>query len=260
MPSVTSTVTSKDGTTLEYDRSGSGPAVVLLYVGPFTRAANSGLAALLAEHFTVYSYDRRGRGGSGGSVQDGPDREFEDLDAILSEAGGSACLYGSSGGAIMGLQAAARGLPITRLAAWEPPYTVEGARRPPADWGKRVADLVAQDRRGDAVAYWMTAVTGIPEEMVSGMRQAPFWAAVEAEAHGLIADYAMVGDLTFDEAMLRSVPVPTLVLDGGDSSPLAPSAAKVAATVPGAVHQSLDGQPHNVADEAIAPALIAFFQ
>jgi hypothetical protein len=106
----------------------------------------------------------------------------------------------------------------------------------------------------------MTAVTGMPEEMVSGMRQAPFWPAVEAEAHGLIADYAMVGDPTFDETMLRSVPVPTLVLDGGGGSPLAPSAAKVAAAIPGAVHQSLDGQPHNVADEAMAPALIAFFQ
>jgi pimeloyl-ACP methyl ester carboxylesterase len=256
-----SNVVSKDGTTLEYDRFGSGPAVVLLYVGPFTRVANSGLAALLADHFTVYSYDRRGRGGSGGSVQDGPDREFEDLHAILSEAGGSACVYGSSGGGIMGLQAAARGLPITRLAVWEPPYSVvPGAPRPPADWGKQVAALVGEDRRGDAVAYWMTSVTGMPEQMVAGMRQAPFWPAIEAEAHGLIADHALVGDVTFDEVMLRSVPVPTLVLDGGSSSPLAPSAAKVAATVPGAVHQSLEGQPHNVADEAMAPALIAFYQ
>jgi pimeloyl-ACP methyl ester carboxylesterase len=255
------TVTSKDGTTLEYDRSGSGPAVVLLYVGPFTRVANAGLAALLAEHHTVYSYDRRGRGGSGGSVHDGPDREFEDLHAILEQAGGSAFVYGSSGGGIMGLQAAARGLRITRLAAWEPPYAVvPGAPRPPADWGHHVATLVGQDRRGDAVAYWMTSVTGMPEQMVAGMRQAPFWPAVEAEAHGLIADYALVGDLTFDAAMLASVRVPTLVLDGGTRSPFGPSAAEVAATVPGAVHQSLDGQPHNVADEAMAAALIAFFK
>ena len=261
MSTITSTVASKDGTTLEYDRSGSGPAVVLLYVGPFTRTANAGLAALLADQFTVYSYDRRGRGGSGGNVQDGPDREFEDLHAVLSEAGGSAHVYGSSAAGIIGLQAAARGLPITRLVAWEPPYSVvPGGPRPPADWGAQVARLVAEDRRGDAVAYWMTSVTRIPEQMVAGMRQAPFWPAVEAEAHGLIADYALVGDLTFDEAMLRSVPVPTLVLDGGSGSPLAPSAAKVAATVPGAVHQTLEGQPHNVADEAMHPALIAFFR
>lgn len=248
-------VTSTDGTKIVYDKVGSGPAVVLLYVGPSTRISNAGLAALLADRFTVYTYDRRGRGESSGSVEAGADREFEDLAAVLTEAGGSANVYGSSGGAMIALEAAARGLSIARLALWEPPYDMPV----PADWGQQVADRVAADRRGDAVAYWMTNVTGLPEEMVAGMRHAPFWASMEAEAHGLIADAAIVGDLSFPEARVAKVRVPTLVLDGGSASFLAGGAALVAASVPGAVHKSLEGQPHNVADAAMAPELANFF-
>ncbi|MGH3764293.1 MAG: alpha/beta fold hydrolase [Pseudonocardiaceae bacterium] len=251
-------VTSADGTRIAYDKVGSGPSVVLLHVGPMTRVVNAGLAALLADTFTVYFYDRRGRGDSSGNVEDGADREFEDMAAILEIAGSSANVYGSSGGAIIAFEAAARGLPITRLAAWEPPYGLPV----PADWGTRVADRVAADRRGDAVEYWMVDVIGMPAEMVAGMRHAPFWPAMEAEAHGLIADYAIVGDLSFPHDRLATITTPTLVIDGGSASapPLAAAVAKVVETVPGAVHGSLDGQPHNVADDAMAPALAEFFR
>lgn len=248
-------VTSADGTRIAFDEVGDGPAVVLLHIGPSTRASNAGLAALLADRFTVYCYDRRGRGESSGSVHDGPDREFEDLAAVLEVAGGSGCVYGSSGGAMIALEAAARGLPITRLALWEPPYDMPV----PADWGQQVADRIAAGRRGDAVAYWMTHVTGIPADVVAGMRPAPFWPPLEAEAHGLIADAAIVGDLSFPKARLATITTPTLVMDGGAGSFVAGGAALVAATVPGAVHQALDGQPHNVADTAIAPALANHF-
>jgi len=256
---MTNKLASHDGTTIVYDRTGDGPAVVLVHAGPFTRAVNAGLAALLGDLFTVYTYDRRGRGESGGGVTDGPEREFQDLAALIDEAGGSANVYGSSGAGIIGLQAAARGLAISRLAVWEPPYAV-GHPGPPTDWGHRLAALVDADRRGDAVAYWMVSVVGMPEPMVTGMRQAPFWAAMEPEAHGLIADYAMVGDLPFPRAeQLNAVTAPTLVLDGGTESPLAPGAAMLAAALPSAEHRSLDGQPHNVADDAMAAALADFF-
>src|SRR5882762_6243375 len=121
---MTNKLASHDGTTIVYDRTGDGPAVVLVHAGPFTRAVNAGLAALLGDLFTVYTYDRRGRGESGGGVTDGPEREFQDLAALIDEAGGSANVYGSSGAGIIGLQAAARGLAISRLAVWEPPYAV----------------------------------------------------------------------------------------------------------------------------------------
>ena len=252
-------LTSSDGTNIAYEQTGDGPAVLLIHVGPFTQASNAGLAGLLADQFTVYTYDRRGRGKSGGTVTDGPDREFDDLRTVIDHAGGHAHVYGSSGAGIIALQAASRGLPISRLAVWEPPYAVE-TPNPPADWGTRVAALIEAGRRGDAVAYWMTSVLGLPEQIVAGMRQAPFWAGMEAEAHGPVADYALVGDLTFPPAeQLQAIEVPTLVLDGGMAAPLALAAAQVAHSIPGARHQSLDGQPHNVDDAVMAAALTGFF-
>jgi pimeloyl-ACP methyl ester carboxylesterase len=250
---------SPDRTRIAYEQTGDGPAVVLIHVGPFTQALNAALAGLLADQFTVYTYDRRGRGGSGGTVTDGPDREFEDLRAVIGQAGGHAHVYGSSGAGIIALQAASRGVPINRLAVWEPPYAVTTPNAP-ADWGPQIASLVEAGRRGDAVAYWMTSVLGMPEPVVAGMRDAPFWAGMEAEAHGPVADYALVGDLTFPRAgQLRAIEVPTLILDGGQASPLAPAAVQVARDIPGARHQSLDGQPHNVDDAAMAVALTEFF-
>jgi pimeloyl-ACP methyl ester carboxylesterase len=250
---------SADRTSIAYEQTGHGPAVVLIHVGPFTQALNAGLASLLADRFTVYTYDRRGRGESGGTIADGPDREFDDLRAVIDQAGGHAHVYGSSGAGIIALQAASRGLPISRLAVWEPPYAVE-TPNPPADWGPQIASLIAAGHRGDGVAYWMTTILGMPEPAVAGMREAPFWAGMEAEAHGLVADHALVGDLSFPPAgQLRAIEVPTLVLDGGPGSPLAPAAVQVARGVPGARHQSLDGQPHNVDDAVMAAALTEFF-
>src|SRR5262249_50394911 len=136
-------VVSSDGTRIAYDRLGGGPAVLLIGAGPTDRGSEAPLAALLAEHFTVYNYDRRGRGDSGDTQPYATDREFEDIAAVIERADGSVMCYGTSGGGIIALQAAARGLPITRLAAWEPPYFVPGARPAlPADsrdrqWGVR---------------------------------------------------------------------------------------------------------------------------
>ena len=90
-------LTSSDRTSIAYEQTGHGPAVVLIHVGPFTQALNAGLAGLLAGRFTVYTYDRRGRGKSGGTITDGPDREFDDLRAVIDHAGGHAHVYGSSG-------------------------------------------------------------------------------------------------------------------------------------------------------------------
>ncbi len=252
-------LTSSDRTSIAYEQTGHGPAVVLIHVGPFTQALNAGLAGLLAGRFTVYTYDRRGRGASGGTITDGPDREFDDLRAVIDQAGGHAHVYGSSGAGIIALQAASRRLPISRLAVWEPPYAV-ATPNPPADWGPQIASLIAAGRRGDGVAYWMTTILGMPEPVVAGMRDAPFWAGMEAEAHGLVADHALVGDLTFPPAgQLKAIEVPTLILDGGQASPLTPAAVQVARAIPGARHQSLDGQPHNVDDAAMAAALTEFF-
>ena len=146
------TVVSQDGTAIAFDRAGDGPPVILVNAGPTDRTANAPLAGLLAPHFTVLNYDRRGRGDSGDTAPYAVDREYEDLEAIIDEAGGSADVFGSSGGGILALEAAARGLAIAKLAVWEPPYILDGTRPPvPADYRQQLDELQAAGRRGDMV-------------------------------------------------------------------------------------------------------------
>src|SRR5439155_5712196 len=110
--------------------------------------------------------------------------EFEDLAAVLAEAGGSGALIGYSGTGNIALEAAARGLPISKLALWEPPFIVDDSRpKVPQDWGQRVAELVSAGRPGDALEYWMTTVIGVPAEAVAPMRETLFWSAMEPMAH-----------------------------------------------------------------------------
>ena len=125
-------VTSKDGTTIAYDQLGQGPAVIVVGGVLGDRSQQAPLAALLSEHFTIFNYDRRGHGESGDTAPYAPERDFEDLDALLNEAGGSASVYGTSGCAILSLHAAAWGLApkIKKLAVWEPPYFVDNSRPP----------------------------------------------------------------------------------------------------------------------------------
>ena len=118
------TVTSSDGTTIAYDRSGEGPPLVLIGGALSDRAAAGSLAEALAPRLTAIAYDRRGRGDSGDTAPYAVEREIEDLEAIVAEAGGSAFVFGHSSGAALALEAAARGLPVTKLALYEPPFIV----------------------------------------------------------------------------------------------------------------------------------------
>src|SRR5919112_2463967 len=149
-------VTSRDGTSIAFDRLGDGPPVILVCGGSTDRMANTPLAELLAEHFTVFNYDRRGRGDSGDTAPYAVEREVEDIDAVIAAAGGPASVYGTSSGAALALEAAVSGLDFTRLALWEPSYIVEGRPRPPADTARIYTELVAAGRRGAAGADLMT--------------------------------------------------------------------------------------------------------
>src|SRR5262245_5356833 len=158
------TVTSRDGTTIAYDRLGQGPPVVLLPGGSVDRTANAGLAAELAGHHTVYNVDRRGRGDSGDTQPYAVEREVEDIAAVIDAAGGRAHLYGSSSGAGLAMHAVAAGLPVARLALWEPPYSVGGRPDLPDDTASVYRELVDAGRRGDAVEYFMAKVVRLPPE------------------------------------------------------------------------------------------------
>jgi pimeloyl-ACP methyl ester carboxylesterase len=254
-------VTSKDGTTIAFDQLGNGPAVILVSGGSVDRSSNVGLATLLAEHFTVFNYDRRGRGPSGDTLPYAVEREIEDIAAVADAAGGSAYLFGSSSGAALALEAA-RGLPgkITKLALWEPPYILDPARRPPADTAKIFHDFVAEGRRGDAAQYFMEKVVGMPPEFVAGARSQPWWPAQEALAHTLEYDATVMGDYALPSERIAAIQIPTIVVNGSASFPFMQSTADaIAELLPHAQRAVLPDQQHNVAAEALAPVLKEFF-
>ena len=256
-------VHSKDGTTIAFDQSGEGPAIILVG-GAFTDRSQPTLvqlAALLAPHFTVINYDRRGRGDSGDTAPYAVECEVEDLEALIVEAGGSAFVCGFSSGAALALEAA-RGLAITKLALYEPPFIVDGSRPPlPQDFATQLKELASSGRRGDAAELFMTKAAEVPVEVVAQMRQAPFWPGVEAVAHTLIYDTTIMGDNNaLPTERVASVAVPTLVIDGGASPVWMRNAAQaVAEALPNAQHRTLEGQTHNVAPDALAPVLEEFF-
>jgi pimeloyl-ACP methyl ester carboxylesterase len=253
-------VTSKDGTAIAFDRTGEGSPVILVSGGSTDRSSNAELAALLATDLTVLNYDRRGRGPSGDTPPYAIQREVEDIDAVIAAAGGSAFLYGTSSGAALALESAASGLPITKLALWEPPYILDEASRPPADQVEQYERMVAEDRRGDAVEYFMVRVVGMPAEFVAGARSAPWWSATEALAHTLAYDARVMGDYSLPTDRAASVAVPTLVLAGGADFPfMRETAAALVDALPKGQLRLLEGQGHDVDRAVLAPALKEFF-
>jgi pimeloyl-ACP methyl ester carboxylesterase len=261
------TVTSRDGTTIAFDRSGEGPALILVGGALEQRALDTETAKLaafplLARHFTLYHYDRRGRGDSTDTPPYAIEREIEDIEALIDEAGGSAFLFGISSGAALAMEAAIKlGGKVKKLAMYEAPYNSdEAARRAWVDYRRQLTELLAADRRGDAVVLFMMLV-GMPAEHVPAVRQHPMWPMFEAVAPTLAYDAAVLGeDASIPTERAAAVAVPALVMDGGASYPFMHVAAvALANAMPNGRHRTLEGQTHEVAAEAIAPVLVEFF-
>jgi pimeloyl-ACP methyl ester carboxylesterase len=255
-------VTSADGTAIAYERTGSGPALVLVDGALCYRAAGPmrPLADLLRDSFTVHTYDRRGRGDSSDTPPYAVAREVEDLQAVIAQAGGEACVYAISSGAALALATAAAGSGITRLALYEPPFMAEvedGSRT--KEYTERLTELLAAGRNGDAVALFMTNV-GMPAPVVAAIRAQPGWTALEAIAPTLGYDDQVLGDGRVPRDLASTIAVPALVLAGGASPQSLQQAAKATAdALPTAEHRTLDDQTHDVAPGALAPVLAEFF-
>jgi len=256
-------VRSRDGTVIAFDRSGRGPPLILVAGALGQRKAPYAqqVAALLSPHFSVFNYDRRGRGDSGDTSPYTVEREIEDLDALIAEAGGSAYVFGASSGAALALEAAARGSAISRLAVFEPPYMVDPTLHMPApDRMERVDELLSAGRRGDAVEYFFIAVIGVPADIVARMRKAPSWASFEDIAHTLYYDLVIMSDFSLPRQLLETVNVPTLVIGGEESDPrLRKAVQAVAEVLPNAQLRMLEGQAHGVEPSVLAPVLTDFF-
>jgi pimeloyl-ACP methyl ester carboxylesterase len=258
-------VISKDGVAIAFERSGDGPALILVSGALSDRSAGAPLAALLAPHFSVFTYDRRGRGDSGNRAPYAVEREVEDLDALIREASGSAYVFGMSSGAALALKAAEDGLAITKLALYEPPFIVDDTRPlPPKDLAAQLGELVSSGRRGDAVVLFLTKAVEVPAEVIAQMRNTPMWPAMEAMAHTLAYDGAIMGDNMagnpLSSKQWASITVPTLVIDGEASPAWARNSVQALTNVlPAARRRTLEGQTHAVDPEILAPVLAEFF-
>ncbi len=258
-------VQSADGTTIAFDQLGKGPALILVGGAFEQRAMDSEtaqLAPLLAQHFTVFHYDRRGRGESTDTLPYAVEREIEDIEALINEAGGSAFVFGISSGAALAMEAAIKlGDKVKKLAMYEAPYNSDDtARQAWMDYRKQLKELLTADRRGDAVALFMMLV-GMPADHVPGMRQHPMWPMFEAVAPTLAYDAAVLGeDASVPTGRAASVAVPALIMDGSASYPFMHiTALALVKAMPHAEHRTLEGQTHEVAPQVLAPVLEEFF-
>lgn len=258
------TVLSRDGTPIAFERTGNGPAIILVDGALCYRdlGPNRDLARLLANEFTVYTYDRRGRGGSGDRAPFHVQREIEDLEAVLAEAGGTAALYGVSSGAALILDTATRLEGITGIILYEAPFVVDGSRPPLDDLWAGVEAAIADGQRGRAVQLFLRAV-GVPAPVVAIMRLFPVWRRLSSVAHTLPYDGAFVREHQRGQPLSRerwaSVTAPTLVLDGGRSPAWIRNAMRALASVlPNAEHRTLTGQSHVVKAAVHAPVIRDF--
>ncbi|MGQ4475487.1 alpha/beta fold hydrolase [Streptomyces sp. SAS_276] len=251
---------SRDGTAIAYERIGAGSPVVLVGGAMTTGDGLLPLAAQLSHRFGAVPYDRRGRGASGDTTPFAVAREVEDIAALIDAVGGSAALYGHSSGAALAVHAAAAGLPVTGVALYEPPFALDGnGAKERAEYTERLKELLAEDRRGDAVALFM-ALTGAPPEMIEGARHSPMWPGMEAIAPTLVYDDAALGDGLVPVERLASLSVPVLTIAGGASPEWMRQAARNAAdAAPDGTYRVLDGQTHMVDPAVLAPVLTEFF-
>ena len=260
------TVRSADGTTIAYSQTGQGPPLILVdgalcsrSFGPMPK-----LAELLAPHFTVYTYDRRGRGESGNTAPYSPDREVEDIEAMVALAGETVYVHGTSSGAALALDAA-RSIPaIGKLAVYEPPFIVDDTRPPmPDGFLARLDRLVADGRRGNVVKEFMRLV-GTPAIFTAVLPITPVWPKLKAAAPTLPYDIAILQDhqrgTPFAAGEWAGVKAPTLVAAGGKSPAWISNATRALAdALPDARYRTLPGQNHMVKAQAIAPVLTEFF-
>ena len=259
-----STVRSEDGTTIAHEITGSGPPLLIVDGAMCYRDSGPSrpLAAQLAADFTVFTYDRRGRGDSPDaefSVQ----REIEDIAALVKVAGGTAHVFGSSSGAVLALEAATAGVGVTKLAMYEPPLIVDGTHAPAPE--SALADmraLVAADRRGDAVQAFMRSVD-VPGFALVLMKLLPAWKKLKGVAHTIPNDLVLLEGLRQGRPLpadrWTTATMPTLVADGGKSPEYMRNSAAALARVLHASHQTIPGQTHLVKAKALAPVLREFF-
>jgi pimeloyl-ACP methyl ester carboxylesterase len=258
------TVVSADGTSIAYERSGDGPPLVLIGGGLNEKATFGTFSELLSEHFTVINYDRRGRGHSGDGDRNryAIDLEVEDLAAVLAVAGGPCYVFANCTGGMIAIRGVADGLPVTKLALYEPPFAADDGTRPTVaeDYLDRLTALIDAGRYEDAVVLFEQESVGLSDENIAQFQQHPAWPALVALAPTLIYDNIIGGDGAIPLDLVAKIDIPVLVIDGGDSPPWQRHACEdLARELADARHLRMPGQSHIMNKQAATPILTEFF-
>ena len=265
------TVTSKDGSTIAYNKTGTGPALIVVTGATAFRAFDPNLqrlADLLAAEYSVINYDRRGRGESNDvgpyDPKTAPAREIDDIAALIEMAGGRGSLLGFSSGSVLALEAAASGLPVDRLVMYEPPFILPGQDFPPpaADYVETLTRFGASDDKDAAPAYFMQSL-GMPPDAIEGTRQSPIWPLMQSIGPTIAYDGQIMFDAYYTAHKFprrwSKATMPVLVVNGDASFPFMPAAADaVAKALPNATRKTLPGEDHGPKPEALAPVLREF--
>ena len=256
------TVTSKDGTKIAYDKVGKGPVVVLVLGALNSRKSGAKLAKLLASRFTVVSYDRRGRGESTDTAPYAPQREVEDVKALIDEVGKPVFLYGHSSGGALAIEAANKlNKQVRKLAIYEAPYALDSdASKAAKEYNSLLKKLLASGRKGDAVALFVRSV-GVSDKQVQAMKRMTMWRGLEKLAPTLAYDSDILGEgHALPTALLAGITTPTLVMHGGSGTPaMRDTAQAISEAIPKAQLRTLAGQTHGVSPRVLAPILTEFF-
>jgi pimeloyl-ACP methyl ester carboxylesterase len=264
---VSAVAVSADGTVIAFTAWGEGEPLIIIdgaTAYPAINPTNEEVGRLLCDRFRTYAYDRRGRGGSTDTAPYAVQREIEDLAALIDVAGAPVTVFGWSSGAVLALDAAAAGLPIARLALFEPPFVVDDSRPPlPSDYVERLDDAVADGRPGDAAELFLAAAAGLPAEAVGGIRQSEFWPVMEAVAPTIGYDGRIMGT-TMSGAPLPTdrwagIKVPTLVMHGTGTFPFIVAGTRaLAGLLPTATLRAVEGEQHSAPAGVLAAALRDF--
>jgi pimeloyl-ACP methyl ester carboxylesterase len=259
------TVTSADGTPIAYDRYGDGPALILVNgaLGYRKFKAFQKIADALSEHCTVINYDRRGRGDSGEAGPPSVEHEVQDIGALVDAVGGSASLFGFSSGAALALRAAAAGVAVDKLIAYEAPFkTDRDAKHPADDYGTRLYELVEDGDSAGAARHFMRNAVGLPAPAVAVMSLVPMFKRFAANGLTLPFDYEALGDHNMHGASLdpdewATVTCPALVAYGSKTAPVLKQASiDLASVLPNATLREVAGENHGLK----APASVSLVQ
>jgi pimeloyl-ACP methyl ester carboxylesterase len=264
------TVTAADGTKISYDSVGDGPPLIVVAGATQYRAVDQTtpeLQRLIAEGgYTVVNYDRRGRGESGDTPPYAPEREFEDLQALVAAAGDEAAVFGMSSGAVLAIEAAARGVSMSQLVMYEPPCLLDrDGPEPIDDYLETLDGFTDAGKPGDAMAYFLEVVGEMPPEAIQQFRASPAWPAFEAVGHTIAYDGRIMDPFSKGEPIppgrWAAATQPTLVIAGGDSPEwMQRAAGKVAETLPTGELRTLPGQTHQFDPAVLAPAMLEFLR